>query len=120
MKRANDPIRRPAHYTFAAIEPLAAIMAWGLNFPRGCVVKYVVRAGRKDDELEDLEKARECLDREIARVRAQRGRTADEQTKALRANKPRRRKALRHKAESGRSKVRKSPAARSRRAVLGR
>jgi hypothetical protein len=39
-----------------------------LNFNRGNVVKYVCRAGRKTELLEDLLKARWYLDREIERV----------------------------------------------------
>ena len=64
----HDPIQRPAHYTFSAIEPIAAIEAWQLGFHLGCVVKYVCRAGRKGSKLEDLRKARWYLDREIARL----------------------------------------------------
>jgi hypothetical protein len=41
-----------------------------LNFCRGNVVKYLCRAGRKNDELEDLLKARDYLDREIEKVEA--------------------------------------------------
>jgi len=44
----------------------------GLNFNRGNIVKYVVRAGKKDDEVKDLEKALDYLQREIAIVRARR------------------------------------------------
>jgi len=45
---------------------------YGLNFNRGNIVKYVVRAGKKDDEVKDLEKALDYLQREIAIVRARR------------------------------------------------
>jgi hypothetical protein len=45
---------------------------YGLNFNRGNIVKYVVRAGKKDDEVKDLEKALDYLQREIASVRARR------------------------------------------------
>jgi hypothetical protein len=61
-------IHRPPHYTFSVIEPIAAIEAWQLGFHLGCVVKYVCRAGRKGDKVEDLQKARWYLDREIARL----------------------------------------------------
>lgn len=64
----TDPIHRPPHYTFSAIEPIQAIEAWQLGFHLGCVVKYVCRAGRKGDKVEDLRKARWYLDREIARL----------------------------------------------------
>jgi hypothetical protein len=45
---------------------------YGLNFNRGNVLKYITRAGRKEDEVKDLEKAMDYLQREIAIVRAQR------------------------------------------------
>lgn len=45
------------------------ISDYKLNFNRGNVVKYVFRAGKKDDELQDLLKARDYLDREIEFIR---------------------------------------------------
>ena len=36
-----------------------------LNFNRGNVLKYVVRAGKKQDELKDLRKALDYIKREI-------------------------------------------------------
>lgn len=39
---------------------------YSLNFNRGNVMKYVARAGKKDDELQDLRKALDYLQREIA------------------------------------------------------
>jgi len=39
---------------------------YSLNFNRGNILKYVVRAGKKDDELKDLKKALDYLQREIA------------------------------------------------------
>lgn len=38
---------------------------YGLNFNRGNVLKYISRAGKKDDELKDLRKALDYLQREI-------------------------------------------------------
>lgn len=61
-----DPVN-PAHYKFSGIEPIQAIEAWNLGFCLGNTVKYISRAGRKGDALEDLRKARWYLDREIAR-----------------------------------------------------
>lgn len=63
---------RPSYYRATvrgqAIDVIDIYHAFELNAMRGAVVKYVVRAGKKDPntELEDLRKARECLDREIA------------------------------------------------------
>lgn len=47
------------------------ISAHNLNFNRGCVVKYAVRAGRKDPkaEIKDLEKAIDYLKFEIERLK---------------------------------------------------
>ena len=43
-----------------------------LNFCRGNAVKYIARAGLKDPlkEVEDLEKAKWCIERELARLEA--------------------------------------------------
>ena len=38
---------------------------YALNFNKGNVMKYVARAGKKDDELQDLRKALDYLQREI-------------------------------------------------------
>tara|TARA_R100001591_G_C4336104_1_gene179441 strand:+ start:716 stop:922 length:207 start_codon:yes stop_codon:yes gene_type:complete len=43
---------------------------YGLNFNRGNVMKYVARAGKKQDELGDLQKALDYLEREIQFVRS--------------------------------------------------
>ena len=42
---------------------------YNVNFCRGNVIKYVVRAGKKKDELQDLLKAKDYLEREIERIR---------------------------------------------------
>jgi len=38
---------------------------YALNFNRGNIIKYVARAGKKKDELQDLRKALDYLQREI-------------------------------------------------------
>ena len=43
---------------------------YSLNFNRGNVMKYVARAGKKKDELGDLLKAKDYLEREIAYLRS--------------------------------------------------
>jgi len=50
---------------------------YDLNFFRFNVLKYIVRAGKKDDEVKDLEKAMDYLRREIETVRANRDRLRD-------------------------------------------
>ena len=66
VKSLRDPVEHPAHYTFGKIEVLDAIEDWGLDYHRGNILKYIVRAGKKGDNLvEDLRKARFYLDRYI-------------------------------------------------------
>jgi hypothetical protein len=64
----DDPVNHPKHYTFGKIEVIDAIEDWKLNFHLGNTVKYIVRAPHKGNLLEDLQKARWYLDREIGRV----------------------------------------------------
>lgn len=42
---------------------------YSLNFNRGNVLKYIARAGKKKDELGDLLKAKDYLEREIQILR---------------------------------------------------
>jgi hypothetical protein len=67
----NDVISHPPYYT-QGIECMDYIESHKLNYARGNIIKYVTRAGLKDTlkEVEDLEKARWYLDREIERVKA--------------------------------------------------
>jgi hypothetical protein len=73
LKRNDDPVAHPAHYTYGKIEVIDFIQDKDLNFALGNAVKYIVRAGHKaeqgmsDDEkaIQDLEKARQYIDFEI-------------------------------------------------------
>ena len=67
----SDNVNHPAHYTDGKIEVIDFIEDKGLGFHRGNAVKYIARAGKKDPakEVEDLQKAVWCLNREIARLR---------------------------------------------------
>lgn len=44
------------------------VVEW-FSYNLGNVIKYVWRAGKKDDAIDDLEKARWYIDREIARLK---------------------------------------------------
>lgn len=70
----NDPVDHPAHYTSSGIEVADAIDAWELNWRLGNAVKYIARAGKKDPDklVEDLQKARWYLDRELSRLKRDR------------------------------------------------
>ncbi len=68
MAVPDDPVLHPAHYCFAEIEPIDVIENWELGFHLGNTVKYLARAGRKDNRLLDLKKANWYLSREIERL----------------------------------------------------
>lgn len=67
-----EAVNHPAHYGGAdnPYEAIKVIEAWALGFSLGNAVKYISRAGKKGDRLEDLKKARWYLDREIQNAEA--------------------------------------------------
>lgn len=59
-------VNHPAHYQSKnGIEAIDVIEAFDLDFCLGNVVKYVLRCGKKDNEIQELEKAKWYLEREI-------------------------------------------------------
>jgi hypothetical protein len=62
---AVDPVNHPPHYKTGGVETIDFIEAKDLNYRLGNVVKYVSRAGKKGDPIQDLEKAAWYLQREI-------------------------------------------------------
>ena len=68
MKKLNDPVNHPKHYTSHPSGVECIQVTEHMNFCRGNAIKYIWRAGDKTDEVEDLKKARWYLDREIARL----------------------------------------------------
>lgn len=65
--KQHDDINHPSHYTQGNIEVIDYIEDKKLGYRLGNVVKYVSRAGHKDDAIKDLKKARWYLNREIAK-----------------------------------------------------
>lgn len=61
----TDAVNQPAHYTDGGIETIDFIEAKGLGFNLGNAVKYISRAGKKGNRLQDLQKAQWYLAREI-------------------------------------------------------
>ena len=47
------------------------ITDYGLNFNKGNIIKYIARAGKKGDELSDLRKALDYINREIETIEKQ-------------------------------------------------
>ena len=68
--KCNDNVEHPSHYNIGKIEVIDFIEDQNLNFSLGSAIKYISRAGKKDFNkyVEDLEKARWYLNREIERL----------------------------------------------------
>lgn len=67
----HDPVNSPAHYTAHPSGIEAIEVTEHMNFCLGNAMKYIWRAGLKQDAIEDLKKARWYLDREIRRLESQ-------------------------------------------------
>ena len=63
----DDPVNHPAHYTAhpSGVECITVTEHMGFNL--GNAIKYIWRADEKGKDLEDLEKARWYVAREIER-----------------------------------------------------
>lgn len=62
----HDPVNNPSHYAEGRkYEPINVIEDWELNYRLGNALKYISRAGRKNNAIEDLSKAVWYLQREI-------------------------------------------------------
>lgn len=62
-----DKVNHPKHYGGKdnPYEAIKVIEAWNVNFNLGNVLKYISRCGKKDREIQELEKAAWYLNREI-------------------------------------------------------
>lgn len=62
--KERDAVSHPSHYQSEGVECIDAMYAvspdMAVYFSAGSALKYLDRAGRKDDEDTDLHKAREC------------------------------------------------------------
>ena len=67
---SSEKIYNPDYYNSGEVSVADFIDAYGLNFNRGNIVKYVVRAGKKqgEDAVTALLKAQWYLGREIIRA----------------------------------------------------
>lgn len=73
MSDSFDPVHHPAHYGGEdnPYEAIKVIEAWKLGFHLGNTVKYIARAGKKEDRLQDLKKALWYLQREVNNLTSQ-------------------------------------------------
>lgn len=63
----NETVNHPDHYQGNKYEAIDIIEDYNLNFHLGNVIKYVLRADKKNDRVEDLKKAAWYLSRELER-----------------------------------------------------
>ena len=69
----HDPVNKPKHYTEHPSGIECIQITEHENFCLGNAIKYIWRAGRKSDAIEDLQKAIWYVQREINRLEKQRG-----------------------------------------------
>lgn len=70
---SHDVVKHPSHYAEGRkYEPKDVIRDWQLNFNLGNTVKYIARAGKKDDIVQDLKKAKQYLEFEIEAIESDR------------------------------------------------
>jgi hypothetical protein len=71
----KEAVNNPEHYGGAdnPYEAIKVIDAWNLNFNLGNTVKYIARCGKKDDEIQELEKAAWYLNNEIKKRKSRNG-----------------------------------------------
>ena len=54
----SDAVNHPSYYNRGSVEVIDFIENWRLDFVMGSFVKYICRAGYKDNAIQDLEKAK--------------------------------------------------------------
>ena len=64
---------KPTHYD-TEIDVIDFVKLHELNFNEGNVIKYVTRARKKGNQIKDLEKAIDYLERELEHIRKEQSR----------------------------------------------
>lgn len=69
-KEKKELVNHPQHYGGKnnPYEAIKVIEAWDLGFCLGNTIKYISRAGKKDDTIQELQKALWYLKREIKKL----------------------------------------------------
>lgn len=66
-QQVKEAVDHPQHYqSKTGLEAIDVIEAFNLNFNLGNVIKYILRCGKKDADIQELEKAKWYLEREIS------------------------------------------------------
>jgi hypothetical protein len=61
----SELVNHPEHYKAKGFEAIDIIEAYELNFALGNAVKYILRADKKANKKQDLEKAKWYLEHEL-------------------------------------------------------
>ena len=71
--QVDNTVIKPSHYKAGEFDVISFCQIHDINFELGNVIKYVTRAGRKENnsEIQDLFKAREFLNRRIKYLRGE-------------------------------------------------
>lgn len=65
----REMVNHPSHYNQGKYEVIDVIEDWNLGFCLGNAIKYIGRCGHKDDPVQELEKAKWYIQREIDRLK---------------------------------------------------
>ena len=70
LKEGKETVNHPSHYGGEnnPLEVINIIEHYDLNFNLGNVIKYCLRAGKKDELKQELKKAQWYINREIQRL----------------------------------------------------
>ena len=70
LKEEKESVNHPNHYGGEnnPLEVINIIEHYDLNFNLGNVIKYCLRAGKKDELIQELKKAQWYIKREIQRL----------------------------------------------------
>lgn len=63
-----DVIKKPSHYVRGNCEVIKVIEAFDLDYHTGNAIKYILRSKFKNNEIEDLQKAKRYLSRKINKL----------------------------------------------------
>ena len=72
LELPKELVNHPSHYNRGKYEVIDVIEDWHLGFNLGNTVKYIGRCGHKDDPVQELEKAKWYVQREIDRIKKER------------------------------------------------
>ena len=64
----KENVDHPSHYRGNELEVISVIEDFNLNFCMGNAIKYILRAGKKGNKVEDLSKAIWYLEEECRKV----------------------------------------------------